>query len=152
MSCSTLSLPALSLPALVRAVATVALLLGPGSGIAAAQAFRDGAQAPAHWTQFARLVKFRFEEWIAADDPIADRFRVYLRAHSGTAGGPPPTVTVRAWVNPDGSVERVAFAAFADAKATEDLRFVLTRGNIGEPPPPDMPQPVHLRFTVNAKK
>ncbi len=114
--------------------------------------FRDPGKAPPSWVQFAKLVKYRFEEWIAADDPIAARFRVYLKAQSGSFDGPPATLTVKAWLNPDGTVERVAFPAFADAGATEDLRKILTRGNVGEAPPPEMLQPVNLRFSLNLKK
>ena len=65
--------------------------------------------------------------------------------------GPPSTLTVRAWINPDGSVERVAFTAFKDEGATRDLQTILTRGNIGEAPPPEMLQPVNLRFSLKAR-
>lgn len=114
--------------------------------------FRDPGKAPPSWIQFAKLVKYRFEEWIAADDPVAARFRVYLKAQSGSFDGPPTVLTVKVWLNPDGTVERVAFPAFADAGATEDLRKILTRGNVGEAPPPEMLQPVNLRFSLNLKK
>lgn len=136
-------------------IAVAVLLSGTtATSLAMAQTlnFRDPARAPPSWMQFARLVKYRFEEWISADEAVADRFRVYLRIHSGSPGGPPPTLTVKAWVNPDGTVERVSFPAFADAGATKDLRTILTRGNIGEAPPPEMLQPVNLRFSLNLKK
>lgn len=113
--------------------------------------YRDPASAPPAWVQFAKLVKYRFEEWIAADEPVAARFRTYLKAHNGTSDGPPSALTVRAWVRPDGSVDRVTFAAFSDRDATDDLRTILTRGNVGEPPPPDMLQPLNLRFSLNIK-
>lgn len=113
--------------------------------------YRDPNSAPPSWVQFAKLVKYRFEQWIAADEPVAARFRTYLKAHAGTSDGPPPTLTVRAWLNPDGSVERVSFASFADREATEDLRAILTRGNVGEAPPPEMLQPLNLRFSLNVK-
>ena len=139
--------------------ALAALLLSipaGGGGIKAAEAqtldFRDPAKAPPSWIQFAKLVKYRFEEWGAGDDAIAARFRVYLKAHSGTSDGPPSALTVKAWINPDGTVERVSFPAFADAGATQDLRTVLTRGNVGEAPPPEMLQPLNLRFSLNLKK
>lgn len=59
---------------------------------------------------------------------------------------------VRAWLNPDGTVERVTFPAFDDAGATEDLRTILKRGNVGEAPPPEMLQPLNLRFSLNLRK
>ena len=36
--------------------------------------------------------------------------------------------------------------------ATEDLRTILKRGNVGEAPPPEMLQPLNLRFSLNLKK
>lgn len=110
--------------------------------------FRTPDQVPPSWVQFSKLVKFRFEEWVSSDDPIAARFRVYLKAHAGTQDGPPATLIVRVWVNADGSVARVAFPALKDAGATTDLRTILTRGNIGEGPPPEMLQPLNLRFSL----
>lgn len=114
--------------------------------------FRDPGKAPPSWLQFAKLVKYRFEEWIAGDDAVAARFRVYLKAHINTSDGPPSVLTVRAWLNPDGTIERVSFPAFGDAGATSDLRTILTRGNVGEAPPPEMLQPLNLRFSLNIKK
>lgn len=112
--------------------------------------FHDPSTAPASWVQFAALVKFRFEEWIAANDSTAARFRTYLKIHAGTSDGPPSSLTVRTWVNPDGSVARVSFPALTDPVATKDLHTILTRGNIGEPPPPEMVQPLNLRFSFRA--
>ena len=67
-------------------------------------------------------------------------------------GNDPPTLVVKAWLNPDGTVERVTFAALKDARADTDLHTILTRGNIGEAPPPEMLQPLNLRFSLNLKK
>jgi hypothetical protein len=36
--------------------------------------------------------------------------------------------------------------------ATEDLRTILMRGNVGEAPPPEMLQPLNLRFSLNLRK
>jgi hypothetical protein len=36
---------------------------------------------------------------------------------------------VRAWLNPDGTVEQVSFDTLKDARADVDLRPFLTRGN-----------------------
>jgi hypothetical protein len=133
--------------------AVLALVLGAMNGQASAQTldFRQPAQVPPAWVQFAKLVKYRFEEWIAASNPIAARFRVYLKASSGTSDGPPPILTVRAWVNPDGTVYKVSFAEFSDPGATGDLRAILTGSNVGEAPPPDMLQPINLRFSLAVK-
>jgi hypothetical protein len=132
--------------------------LGQGSGPAGSQGLRDGldyrdpGQAPPSWAQFAKLVKYRFETWISADEAVANRFRAYVIEHGGKDDGPPPTLVVRAWLNPDGTVERVSFVPLKDAQADKDLHTILQRGNIGEAPPPEMLQPLNLRFSLNLKK
>jgi hypothetical protein len=114
--------------------------------------YRDPAKAPPSWGQFAKLVQYRFETWISADEAVANRFRSNLTNQAGKEDGPPLALTVRAWLNPDGTVERVSFATLKDARADADLRTILTRGNIGEAPPPEMLQPLNLRFSLNLKR
>lgn len=132
-----------------RLAAVLGLLIS--SAPAQAQDFRSSADAPPSWGQFAKLVKYRFESWISADDPVANRFRDYLSSHRGKQGGVPANLTVRVWVNPDGGVERVTFPPLPDAQADADLRVVLKRGNIGEAPPPEMLQPLNLRFSLDPR-
>ena len=114
--------------------------------------YRDPSKAPPSWGQFAKLVQYRFETWMGADEEVANRFRSYMVDRVGREGGPPPALVVRAWLNPDGTVERVSFGSLNDARAEADLRTILTRGNIGEAPPPEMLQPLNLRLSVNPKK
>jgi hypothetical protein len=114
--------------------------------------YRDPSSAPPSWIQFAKLVKYRFESWMTADEAVANRFRTYLKEHNGKDDGPPQTLVVKAWLNPDGSVERVSFASLNDHQADEDLRTIHKRGNVGEAPPPEMVQPLNLRFSLNLKK
>jgi hypothetical protein len=114
--------------------------------------YRDPGKAPPSWGQFAKLVQYRFETWIGADEVVANRFRAYVVDHAGKEDGPPPTLVVKAWLNPDGTVEKVSFAALKDGRADTDLHTILTRGNIGEAPPPEMLQPLNLRFSLNLKK
>ena len=114
--------------------------------------YRSPDAAPPSWGQFSKLVKYRFEEWMSADEAVANRFRAWLKETSGTANGAPTSIVVKAWLNPDGSVEKVSFAPFKDERANSDLRMVLTRGNVGEAPPPEMLQPINLRFSLNLAK
>jgi hypothetical protein len=67
-------------------------------------------------SNFAKLVKYRFESWMTADEAVANRFRTYLKEHNGKDDGP-QTLVVKAWLNPDGSVERVSFASLNDHQA-----------------------------------
>ncbi len=111
--------------------------------------YKPPDQVPPSWIQYSKLVKYRFEEWLQASDPVADRFRIYVKEHAGKWDGPPPMMTVRAWINTDGTMAKVAFDDLEDADATKDLHTLLMRGNIGEGPPPDMLQPINLRFSVD---
>lgn len=113
--------------------------------------YRSPDSAPPSWGQFSKLVKYRFEEWMSADEAVANRFRAWLKETGGTANGAPASIVVKAWLNPDGSVEKVSFAPFKDERANSDLRTVLIRGNVGEAPPPEMLQPINLRFSLNLK-
>jgi hypothetical protein len=88
----------------------------------------------------------------AADEKVANRFHAYVIEHGGRGDGPPPTLAVRAWLNPDGTVERVFFPPLKGAQADEHLHIILERRNIGEAPPPEMPQPLNLCFSPNPKK
>jgi hypothetical protein len=125
----------------------------PGAAPAAgALDYRDPAQAPPSWAQFAKLVKYRFETWMAADEAVANRFRAYVIEHSGKNDGVPPALVLKAWLNPDGSVEKVSFPSLNDPHADDDLRTILKRGNVGEAPPPEMLQPLNLKFSLNLKK
>lgn len=110
--------------------------------------YRTPDSVPPSWTQFAKLVKSRFEQWIAADEEVARRFRAHFQNRVIDQDEPPETLIVRAWVRPDGQIERVAFTELKDKQANDDLKAILTRGNVGEPPPPDMLQPLHLKLSL----
>jgi hypothetical protein len=120
----------------------------PGPGLD----YRDPSSVPPSWTQFAKLVRYRFESWISADEAVANRFRTCLKEQTGKDDGPPQTLVVKAWLNPDGSVERVSFPPLSDSQADQDLHTILKRGDVGEAPPPEMVQPLNLRFSLNLKK
>ncbi len=115
-------------------------------------AYVSAADAPPSWAQFSKLVKYRFETWIAANDAIAKRLRTHLTNESRHEGGSQPVIEVHVWLNPDGTVERIVASSLNDAQADADLQTILKRGNIGEAPPPEMLQPIKLRFALNTKK
>jgi hypothetical protein len=135
-----------------RIIAVLLGVLSLQSG-AGAQAqtpdYRSPEAAPAAWAQFAQLVKLRFEERIAADEPVANRFHAWLVESQGKSGGAPASLIVRAWLNADGTVDRVSFPALPDVRADDDLHAILMRGNVGKAPPSDLLQPLNLRFSLN---
>lgn len=141
--------------ALFRRLGAVVGLLGgvgaaTGTTSAAAQqgSYRSAVSAPAAWQAFARQLQSRFQQRLAADDAAARRFldQVEKRGEAGSAT--PVAVTVRTWILPDGSVERLEFNGL-DQAAAVDLRALLTRDNVGAPPS-DMLQPLHLRLTLRS--
>src|SRR4030095_1925140 len=82
------------------------LALGPWGVVAtvpvAAQGldYRDPSKAPPSWGQFAKLVQYRFETWMGADEEVANRFRSHMVEHAGKEGGPPPSLVGRARLYP----------------------------------------------------
>jgi hypothetical protein len=115
---------------------------------AQAPVFRSPETAPPAWARFSVLVKGRFEQWLAADEAVANRFRDWLAQAAEQRNSPPPTLVVRAWLDPDGGVARVAFESLGNDRADEDLRRILTSGKIGALPPPDMLQPIRFRLSL----
>jgi hypothetical protein len=136
----------------VPAGACFAAMLAVQAPIAAcAQApdYRPSTAAPASWQRFATLTTKSFEQWIGGEDDIARRFRDYLHKRAGHDDGFPESLIVRVWVAADGKIERVAFPSLNDPQGTEDLRTILLRGKLSEPPPFDMLQPLHLKLSLN---
>jgi len=114
--------------------------------------YRPAAEAPAAWQEFAQRLQTHFQERLAADDEGARRFQDYLAKHAGAAADAPPVaVVVRAWILPDGKLERVEFDGLDDAAAAADLRALLAAGAVGAPPP-DMLQPLRLRLSLRPKE
>jgi hypothetical protein len=110
--------------------------------------YRQPDTVPASWVRYAQLVQYRFKEWLAADTERASRFHLFLENRTANADAPPDQLIVKAWIAGDGKVEKVEFASLHDERANQDLHAILSRGNIGESPPADMLQPIHLRLLL----
>jgi hypothetical protein len=52
-----------------------------GAPAGAALDYRDPSSAPPSWIQFAKLVKYRFESWMTADEAVARRDAAFSRQH-----------------------------------------------------------------------
>jgi hypothetical protein len=138
-----------SLGAVTGLFATV----GAGTSVAGAQdaGYRSAATAPASWQAFARQFQDRFEQRLAADDQEARSFQDYLTKREAGPDAPTLTFVARTWVLPDGSVERLEFDGLKDDQVAVHLRGLLTRDNVGAPPP-DMLQPLRLRLSLRPKE
>jgi hypothetical protein len=130
--------------------AAVLFGLSAGAPVASAQNlnYRAPNAVPASWTQYAQLIQYKFRQWMSADDEIAYRFHLFMENRVLNEATPPDALVVKVWIASTGKVERVEFPPLPDKQANEDLQTILTRGNIGEPPPSDMLQPVHLKVQL----
>jgi hypothetical protein len=129
------------------------IAVGAGTSIAAAQdaGYRSAATAPASWQAFAKQLQGRFEQRLAADDADARKFQDYLAKRDAGPNAPPLTFVARTWILPDGKVERLEFDGLDDKEVAVNLRLLLTRDNVGAPPP-DMLQPLRLRLSLRPKE
>jgi hypothetical protein len=114
----------------------------------AASDFRNQSQVPPSWTKFSTHLRSELEVWVAAETAEAKQFRTWGKDNKGKANGPPESLVLRIWVNPDGSVAKASFPPLPDAAADRDLHAILQSGVLKEIPPPDMPQPVVLRLRL----
>jgi hypothetical protein len=111
--------------------------------------YRAANAVSASWQEFTKQLQARFQERLAADDENVRRFQDSLAKRQADAGAASTTLTVRAWILPDGKIERIEVDGPKDDAAIS-LRVLLARGNVGAPPP-DMLQPLHLRLRVQPK-
>jgi hypothetical protein len=138
--------------ALVGWIGAVTGLLGAGPSVAApasdgapASDYRPATAVPASWQTFARRLQSSFQERLAAEDDLADKFRDALAARPVAADA----LTLRAWILPTGQIERLEFDQL-DALVAARLRVVLSQADVGAPPA-DMLQPVRLRLVLRPK-
>ncbi len=103
---------------------------------------------PPAWQEFASRLQNRFQEQLADDDDEVRGIQDDL-AERAAAGGTTPAITVRAWILPDGKIERLECNGLDDASAVA-LKSLLTRVDAGTPPA-DMLQPLHLRLSLRPK-
>jgi hypothetical protein len=110
--------------------------------------YRPAAAVPESWQVFARQVQARLEQQLAGDSDKARHVQDYLVRRDGEASAPSKFV-LRAWVRPDGKVNRIEVDGIDNAEAAADLRALLINGDVGVPPPA-MLQPLHLRLSPRA--
>jgi hypothetical protein len=109
--------------------------------------YRPAEAAPPTWQAFARQLQSRFQEKLAEDDVAQQVQEALARAKAANASA--DVLAVRAWILPDGQIERVEFGQTAPLLAVR-LHALLSRVNVGAPPP-DMLQPVHVRLSLRPK-
>jgi hypothetical protein len=141
-----------SLARLLRRVgAACGILIGIGYDAPVARAqtadFRSADTAPASWQDFARGLQGRFAQRLAADDADARQLADELAKRNAGPDAAPLTFVARTWISAGGEVERLEFDGLGDEKIAVGLRGLLSRDNVGAPPP-DMLQPLRLRLSL----
>lgn len=110
--------------------------------------YRSAATVPVEWQQFAQRTQQRIGEWLQSEDEDVRRFHAYLHDRADGEAGAPEALVVKIWIAADGKIDRVDFPPLPDARANTDLRTILERGRIDQPPPADMLQPLHLKVAL----
>ena len=111
--------------------------------------YRSASTVPPAWQEFASRLQNRFQEQLAADDDEVRGIQDDLAERAAAAGGTTPAITVRAWILPDGKIDRLECNGLDDVSAVA-LKSLLTRVDAGTPPA-DMLQPLHLRLSLRPK-
>ena len=117
---------------LTARVASIAAGFAAMLGVADAQSVVPSA-APVEWVRYAEASTDTVSAWLQEDGEIPARLRGYFNDRRA-AEGAPVDVEISLWVKPDGSVERLRFAPFADAQANTDLHDALIGRSLGAPP------------------
>lgn len=133
----------------VGALGLLGLSAATPSASAQSLDYRAPNAVPVAWTRYAQLVQYRFKEWLSADNPVAYRFHLFLENRVVNEDAPPDALIVKIWIAGDGKVQRLEFSPLKDKQANDDLHTILGSGSIGEAPPSDMLQPLHLRVSLS---
>lgn len=132
----------------LRSVLVSAILVACCGPVAAQQATKSVAEAPAAWREFSARLKAECEKSLQGQDGTAQRLQSALAALRGASPAQVPArVIVSVWVDGVGTVQHVSFDPLPTAQATADLKAVLSRALPGAPPA-DMLQPVRLMLSL----
>jgi hypothetical protein len=122
--------------------------VGTSGSPAAAQDvdYRSAAAAPAAWQEFAQRLQAHFQDRLATDEDVR-LLQDYIATRRGGVSTTALALTVRAWVESDGEIQRIEFDGLDDDNLAVRLRALLSLGDVGVPPS-DMLQPVRLRLSL----
>ena len=112
--------------------------------------YRTTLEVPSSWLEFASRLQLQFQQELGSDSETAARFHDAMLKLEPGRNSTLPTLIVRAWVMPDGKVERLELEGRQNEEALHDLYLVLTGESVGAVPP-DMPQPLRLRLSLRPR-
>ena len=109
-------------------------------------------RAPQHWLDYAQATSHQFQAWLSDDtSDLVVRLHAWLeqRDTNDRLMGNSVPVIARVWISAQGWVERIEFESLGDPQADADLKALLGRRPLPQPPP-DMRQPLVLQLTLDA--
>jgi hypothetical protein len=112
--------------------------------------YRTTLEIPPSWLEFASRLQLQFQQELTSDSDTAVRFHDAMSKLEPGRNSNLPTLIVRAWVMPDGKVERLELEGRQNEEALHDLYAVLTGDGVGAVPA-DMPQPLRLRLSLRPR-
>jgi len=138
-------------------LAALAGLLGASANAVAAGAVVSEAApkgdkqsaVPAGWQAFATRLQREFQVRLAEENDAIRLFHDEMVKRAGHADVSTETLAISTWILPSGKIERIEFGQLDPAVAMR-LRQILLSVDAG-PPPPDMLQPLRMRFSLRPK-
>ncbi|WP_322516785.1 hypothetical protein SR870_04150 [Rhodopseudomonas palustris] len=107
-------------------------------------------QVPAVWIEFGRRLQERIQQCLSSDSEAVMRLQTSMQ-NLATERGASPTVIVRVWVHSDGAVARAELEGPSSAEDRRDLMLAIGDAGVDETVPPEMPQPLRMKFTLAAR-
>lgn len=127
-------------------------LLGASAAPVLAQTAPAAQPVPQQWIDYAQRVSRQLQQGLGdPDDKAVAGLQAWMQERILSQAVPPASapLVVRVWISSTGRIERVDFDSLGQAQADADLRATLTARTIGEPPPPEMRQPLVLQLGLD---
>ncbi|SNT19992.1 hypothetical protein SAMN06295912_1576 [Sphingomonas laterariae] len=125
-----------------------------GSVLAAASPAQAQTVAPsaaaAEWVRYANDATTAVNRLLEADTETAIRLRAYLDRTRPAPDRPTAPLTLKLWVDKEGTVTRIEFEPFAHAEPNADLRTLIVGQTLAGAPPKDMLLPLRIVIQLDA--
>lgn len=125
-------------------------LIGLMATVPAAAAPMQPSAAPASWVRYAEGATRAISQWLESDEDRAVRLRERASAGPAQTGGAAAPIVLQLWIDPHGTISRIAFAPATDEQVNTDIQGLVTGRSLGAPPPPDMRQPIYVAIELQS--
>ncbi|SDS19562.1 hypothetical protein SAMN05216198_1406 [Halopseudomonas litoralis] len=104
-----------------------------------------------YWDAYARFAGTVFQGYLDEETEINLRFHQFLHQQAERVGRTPEPVTLRVWLDEQGSVVRVSASPLGNAQADQDLMQILMAKPLPTAPPAGMPMPLLVSLKLLQK-